>query len=278
MDSVLDIVTRVMIWLGDLAFGLLALFSPTLGLWIISALTGVLMLFVWRYTSNQDAIADVRAKISANLLATRLFKDNLSVTFRAQRQILWQALRLMGHSLKPMLVMMAPFVLVMVQIGIRFEHRPVPVGERAVITVTLRNKADVLTAGAAIHLPAGLRHDRIDPCRAEAIRTVDWRITAASPGTYTLEIGSGDDTIRVPVTFGDDFDRVCAVVGGSFWNRLLFSTEPAIPASSNFESVRVHYPPRSTPVFGLDIHWLITLMLLSIVFALLFKPFMKVHI
>ncbi len=153
MDSVLDIVSRVMVWLGDAAFGLLSVFSPTVGLWLISALTGVGMLLIWRYTSNQDAIGDIRAKISAHLLATRLFKDNLSVTFRAQRQIIWQAIRLLGYSFRPMLIMLVPFVLVMVQIGLRYEFRPFAVGEVARVTATLKPEAKFTGVESTLSLP-----------------------------------------------------------------------------------------------------------------------------
>jgi hypothetical protein len=40
----------------------------------------------------------------------------------------------------------------------------------------------------------------------------------------------------------------------------------------------VYYPARTTPLLGWDMHWLISLLILSIAFALLFKPFVKVHI
>jgi len=278
MDSVLDIVSRVMVWLGDVVFGLLSVFSPTVGLWIISALTGVVMLLIWRYTSNQDAIGDVRAKISAHLLATRLFKDNLSVTFRAQRQIIWQAIRLLGYSFRPMLIMFVPFVLVMVQIGLRYEFRPFAVGETARVTATLKPGARFTGIESMLSLPEGVRQDPNDPCRAEALRTVDWRLTAAKPGHYTLALGTGDDVVKVPLVVGDGFERLSAVRGGAFLDRLLYSAEPSIAVSSVFDSVNVRYPPRATPIFGWDVHWLITLFVLSIVFALIFKPILKVNI
>ncbi len=278
MDSVLDIVSRVMVWLGDVAFGLLSVFSPTVGLWIISALTGVGMLLIWRYTSNQDAIGDIRAKISAHLLATRLFKDNLSVTFRAQRQIIWQAIRLLGYSFRPMLIMFVPFVLVMVQIGLRYEFRPFAVGDVASVTATLRPGAKFTGLESTLSLPEGLRQDTNDPCRAVAIGTVDWRLTAVKPGLYTLAFGSGDDIVEVPLVVGDGFERLSAVRGGEFLDRLLYSAEPSIGGSSVFESVSIRYASRSTPIFGWDVHWLITLFVLSIVFALIFKPILKVNI
>jgi uncharacterized membrane protein (DUF106 family) len=278
MESVLDIITRVMVWLGNLAFGLLSVFSPTVGLWIISALTGVGMLLIWRYTSNQDAIADVRAKISAHLLATRLFKDNLSVTFRAQRQIIWQAIRLLGYSVRPMLIMLVPFVLVMVQIGLRYEFRPIAVGELARVTATLKSGATFTGVESTLKLPEGLRQNANDPCRAVALGTVDWRLSAAKPGHYTLAFGAGDDIVEVPLEIGDGFERLSAVRGGGFLDRLLYSAEPSIVGSSVFESIKIHYASRSTPIFGWDVHWLITLFVLSIVFALIFKPILKVNI
>jgi len=282
MDAVLDFVTRVMVVLGDVGFGLLSFCSPAAALWIISAVTGVLMLVIWRYTSNQEAIADVRRKISANLLASKLLKDYLSVTFRAQRQIIFQALRLLVCSVRPMLIMSIPFVLIMVQIGLRYQYRPMAAGERVGVTVTLRPDVDFTGPESVIELPPGIATDANDPCRAVGLRTVDWRITAASSGTHELTFGTGDDRVRVPLSIGDGFERVSAISGGGFWDRLLYSSEPSFPASSIFESVKVHYPARSTPICGWDIHWLITLLILSIVFALVFKvilkPFFKVHI
>jgi uncharacterized membrane protein (DUF106 family) len=279
----MDTVTQVMTWLGDLVFALLSVIPPVWALVVISALTGVAMLYIWRYTSNQKAIADVRNKISANLLATRLFKDNLSVTFRAQRQILWQATRLLGHSVRPMLIMLVPFVLIMVQIGLHYEFRPLAVGKRARIKVTLKEgvvskDADWKGLAESVVLPEGLSAQENDPCRVTARRTMDWRITPGSPGDFTLTFRAGHDSLDMPLTVGDGLRRISTIRGGGFWDRLLYSAEPSIPQSSVFESVQVYYPARATPILGYDVHWLITLLVLSIVFALIVKPLVNVHI
>lgn len=274
----MDVLTRVMVWLGDLAFALLSIVSSTVALWIISAVTGVVMLWLWRYTSNQKAIGDVRRKISANLLASRLFKDDLSVTFQAQRQIVWQAIRLLGHSLKPMAIMMIPFVLIMAQIGLRYEHRPLPAGQKARVKVTLKPGTTWKGVGDQIQLPEGMAKDANDPCRVEPLRTVDWRITPTKPGEFKLCFGKGADAVDMPLRVGDGFVRVSRMRGGGFFDRLLYSAEPSIPKSSVFESIEVDYPTRATLVFGWDVHWLLTLLVLSIVFALIFKPILKVNI
>ncbi|MCZ6698999.1 MAG: hypothetical protein O7D94_08735 [Planctomycetota bacterium] len=279
MNAIQDFITRLSVWLGDLAFTLLGFLSPVVILWFLSAVFGVLMLLVWRYTSNQDAIADVRRKIAAHLLATRLFKDNLSVTFRAQRLIVFHALRLLVYSVRPVLIMTGPFLLIMVQIGLRYEFRPIPVGKVANISVTLKPGSDMNGPGCKLRLPPALRHDPIDPMRAEYPRTVDWRITASKAGNHTLVFGDGEDRVVMPLTVGDGFERISSIRGGGFWDRLLYSAEPSIPESSIFESIRIiNYDARSTPLFGYDVHWLVTFLILSLVFALLFKPILKVHI
>jgi hypothetical protein len=273
-----DFLIQILNWLGTLTFVVLSICSPAVSLTIISALLGVLMLWMWGKTSNQDAIANVRRQIAAHLLATRLFKDDLSVTFRAQRQIVWQAIKLLGYSLRPMIIMMIPFVLLMSQIGLWYEHQPLKAGKPFRVKITMKDGARVEGIGEQMKSTPRIKTDRNDPCRVKALRTVDWRLTADAPGRYEVTVGTGADTVAMPVNVGAGFLRLSRMRGGSAIDRLLYSAEPSIPASSAFESIEVIYPARSTPILGFDVHWLITLFVLSIVFALLAKPFMKVHI
>ncbi len=54
----------------------------------IAAVTGVLLLAVFKYTSDQGAIQRVRNDIDAHLLALKLFKDSARVALRAQGRVL----------------------------------------------------------------------------------------------------------------------------------------------------------------------------------------------
>ena len=55
---------------------------------IVAGVTGVLLLLVFKFTSNQAKIGRVRNEINANLLALKLFKDSTRVSLRAQGRIL----------------------------------------------------------------------------------------------------------------------------------------------------------------------------------------------
>src|SRR6516164_5748341 len=91
----MDFLAQVVVWLNVVgnAFGRcvlcpIGILTGWLSATLISAVTGVVLLFVFKYTSNQRAIRRVRNDINAELLALKLFKDSPLVALRAQGRIL----------------------------------------------------------------------------------------------------------------------------------------------------------------------------------------------
>src|SRR3984957_13425151 len=78
---------------------------PVLGLSVISALVGIGMLWVFRKTSNQKGMKAVKRKVYAALLEMRVFADEPSVTWRAQKSLFAANFHYMGMALQPALVM-----------------------------------------------------------------------------------------------------------------------------------------------------------------------------
>ena len=107
------------------------------GMVAISLLTGLLMLAVFRLTSNQAGIRAAKDRIKAHLLEMRLFKDNFRVSFGAQRQILAANWRYIGYSAKPLLVMIVPLVLILIQLNFWFGYEPLAVGQTAILKVRI---------------------------------------------------------------------------------------------------------------------------------------------
>ena len=67
------------------------LFGANLSLLIVvsvSVVTGLVMVVVFRYTSDQKAIRSAKDKLKAHLLAVRLFQDQLPVVLRSYGRIL----------------------------------------------------------------------------------------------------------------------------------------------------------------------------------------------
>src|SRR5580765_1120866 len=108
----MNFLTPIIAWInvaanavGGVVFAPIAYMPGWLSATIVAVATGILMLIAIKYTSNQNAIKKVRADIKANLLALKLFKDNIWVTFRAQGGLFAGAFWLLFYNIVPMLVM-----------------------------------------------------------------------------------------------------------------------------------------------------------------------------
>ena len=124
LSPVLSILNPVCVVVGDVIYAAIDLLPIWVGLILLSAGTGVVMLVFFRYTSNQAAIARAKDDIKANLLALKLFKDDLRVTVQSQLRIMWAIARLQRYVLTPVILLTLPMLLGLAQMGIRHQWRP----------------------------------------------------------------------------------------------------------------------------------------------------------
>ena len=75
-----------------------------------SVLCGVIALVVYKYISNQDAIARIKDRIKVNLLDIRLFRHDPLVVLAATGRVFGANFIYIGHNLLPMVVLMVPML------------------------------------------------------------------------------------------------------------------------------------------------------------------------
>ncbi len=250
---------------------------PWWGMVVLSALSGVLLLLVFRHTSNQRAIRAAKDHIISHLLEVLLYRDELRVVLRAQARLAKDNLRYLGHALVP-LVFMIPLVLIlMVQIDLRYGRRPLQVGERAILAVKLHSggpTADEVSLSA----PPGLVIET-PALRMPAIREVDWRIRADTDGDYRLLVTVAGEEYEKRIVVGRRAPRVSARrTGEGLWDRFLNPGEPPLPADAPIASVAVSYPGASLPLFGRRLHWIWPWLILSLAFGYALKGPLRVQV
>src|SRR5437870_13285361 len=133
---------------------------------LLSLLIGLLMVVVFRYTSDQKAIRLAKDQLKAHLLAVRLFQDQLPVVLSSYGRIL----RCTGHYLrlafKPLLFLILPLTFLIVQLDRYLGWAPVPSGQaflvkvratspEALNEVSLLLPAEMKTTAPAVHGPSG---------------------------------------------------------------------------------------------------------------------------
>jgi uncharacterized membrane protein (DUF106 family) len=241
---------------------------PVVGLGVVSLVVGVAMLLVFRKTSNQAAIADVKRKIQAGIFEIRLFNDDLRAMFRAQGDILRHNLSYLRLSFAPMLWMIVPLVLLIAQLQFYYGYDGLEPGKPALVKVTLTETA-VRAPSPAIELsaPPGLRVETPlvwIPSEREAA----WRVSADQPGDYQLSITLDGRTVTKDVNVSSRVGwRAPERLESGFVNQLLYPAEAPIESDVPIEAIRITYPEREVSVLGWHTHWMIAFFVLSIVFA-----------
>jgi uncharacterized membrane protein (DUF106 family) len=253
--------------------------SPWFGMTAVSLLTALLMLEVYKLTSNQAAIRRAKDRIKAHLLELRLYKDDMRTTLRAQGGILKANLAYMGANLKPLAVMIVPLVLILAQLSLWFDRAPLRTGDETLVKVGLVETADPITLGLELETPAWVE------VSSPAVRIPDeheiaWRIKALAEGNGLLILRTGGWTVEKTVAVGGrPLTKVSALASrGSFGRRVLYPGEPPLPAGTPVRSVEVLYQAKAMTAFGFRVHWLVAYLILSVAFGFAFKGVFKVEI
>lgn len=244
---------------------------------IISAVTGVFLLVIFKYTSNQRAIGKVRDDIKAHMLALKLFKDSISVTLHAEARVFKGALLLLFHAIRPMLVMIFPVSLLLAQMSLWYQSRPLLPGEIAVMTVKLNG--NVAGPWPTVNIePTPVAEVTIGPVRVFSRRQICWEIKALENGKHRITLNVNRHQIEKELVIGDGFMRVSSTRPAWNWaNILMHPAEEPFAPDSIVQSVTIDYPDRLSRTSGAD-WWLIYFFIASMVFAFVSKPFLKVRI
>jgi uncharacterized membrane protein (DUF106 family) len=256
---------------------------PIIGLVIVSLLTSVAMLLIFKRTSNQNGIAAVKRRIHAGLFEIRLFNDDLGAILRAQIEILRHNLTYLRLSAVPMLWTLPPLVLVIAQLQFHYGYQGLEVGKPALLKVELQAAEDDASwqdaprPSLSLQAPAGIEVET-PGVWIPSIPEMDWRIRPESPGDYTVDVVLDGQSYSKSVTVSDDVVlRSPSRLARGFWNQLLYPAEEALPSESPIRSVTIGYPDSSVSVFGWSLHWMIVYFVLAIVFAFALRNVFKVQ-
>jgi len=253
--------------------------SPWFGMILISLLTGLLMLFIFRHTSNQEGIRKAKNKIKAHLLELRLYKDNMNLSLKAYGHNLIANLKYLSHSLKPMLVMIVPVLLILIQLNLWFGSLSLDVGQAAVLKIKLEEGKNPLQTEIVVEPSAGISIET-PALRIEEAREIDWRLRAVAKGVHAVTFRSENQTFSKQVAVGQNrLSKISAVKAGSgFLDQVFNPGERPLPTNLGIHSVEVVYPAPGMNLFGGRVHWLIVFFALSIIFGFGLKGFFKVEI
>jgi len=253
-----------------------AAYSPLLLVLAASVATGLLIVLIFRYTSDQKAIRRAKDQLQAQLLAVRLFQDQLRVVLRAYPRIVVGTLRYVRLTLVSTAVMLVPVILGMVQLDRYLGWTPLVPGRAFLVKV--RVAAPEALQSVDLRLPSGLSRTAT-PVRIPAENEVVWRVTAEREGRYQADVVVDGQRFSKEVIVANGLARISAARWrGHFWRRLLESGEAALPQGAPVEAISITYLPRTLDLAFAEWNWIIVFFLASMAWALLFKKLLRIEI
>ncbi len=270
--------------LFDLLQAPLAGMSAFFGVLVWSIPVGVFALWVFGKTSNQKRIAEVKRRIFAGLFEIRLFNDDLRAIMRAQWEILGHVLHYQALALKPMIFILPPLVLVMVQLHQFYGFRGLQPGDQALMTVQL----DPTTATGAsrpdigLDLPDGLRVVT-GPVWVPSLAQISWELGVDAEGDYDLEIAVDGEKAAKSLRATSRLVRLSPErPSRTFMDQLEWPSEQPLEDGSAIRSIVLGYPEGAIAFLGWEFEWafawMVVFFVLTMVIAFLLRKPMGVEL
>jgi len=243
---------------------------------LLSIVTGLVMIVLFGYLSDQKAVRVAKDQLRAQLLAVRLFQDQPQVVLRAYGRILTGTGRYLRVSFKPLAVIILPMIALLVYGDRYLGSLPFQTNQPILLKARL-DKPESLD-NISLRLPAGLAESAPAVHIADD-NEVDWRLVASAEGNYTVNVLAEGQEIGKQVVVSNNLAHLSECrLRGHLWQRLLDCAEPALPANAPVRLLAVNYPTRDIDLGPWTANWLVVFFVVSLAAALLFKFILGIEI
>jgi hypothetical protein len=242
----------------------------------ISLVIGLVMVVVFRYTSDQRAIHVAKDRLKAHLLALRLFQDQIPVVMRSYGHIVLATGHYLRLAFKPLLFVIVPMTFLIVQLDRYLGSVPLEAGQSFLVKARMADPNALNEA--SLQLPDGLA-STAPTVHVPSENEVAWRVVGEKAGDYIINIQVSDQTFSKRVVLGLGLPRLSSVrLRGKFWERIFVSGEPALPENKFIEAIDVQYPARNIAFAGFEWNWIWLFFVLSLAAGFLFKSILGIEI
>jgi hypothetical protein len=287
----------------ELALGPLDGLSPLIGMLILSAVSGAIMLWVVGRVTSQHRIERARSLIAASVYEMRLYLDSPRRIISAQGRMLRATGAYMLWLTPAFAVLTLPLGLLYVHVDLRYGVAPLPLDRPAVVRVALdadayEAHADSVaavdptsgepleptsgeplepTSGGPLEPTSGGDAQASEagyavtapPLRAAHERAVYLRIALLRPGDHSLAIRVGDRRVAKRLSAGGRPVSPQRCRGVAAW--WCEGVEPPLDPAAGVSSISVIHPAVPQRWLGTSMPWWVCWLILSTIAALVLR-------
>jgi len=239
-------------------------FSSAWQLVVISAVSGVIMAYLYGKFSSQGKIREVKGDIAGQIYEGVLFRHDLVLLLTAQSRLFWHGLRYASCAIKPLLILFIPSLILLVQLEYRFGQRGLAPNESIIVGAKTSHEGN-----SDLTLTGSENLSIVGPVRIPGEKETVWRVSAMkdqgkSGDATALVLSSTTEQLQIPFTLGTTNSKVINQGSHSILDGMFSASSLQLP--DHIEKVRVQYPEAEHSFLGFSTNWLtltIIVMLLS---------------
>ncbi len=240
----------------DVVLAPLEWFGPLTALAVLSALFGILGLFIFKYISYQKGIAAAKDKIKGHMIEIRIYQDDLVVVGKAVLKVLGYNFIYISLNILPFIPLSIPFVLLLSQLVVRYAFEPLPAGESISLVVEFKDADRAKIKDLELVGPDwAVNSPRTALVRSAADGRAFLRLEDVPAGEWELEFRTGGGAVGTKSLFvnGERPQLLQPERVGDFWNAWLWPGEELFEASSPFQRIGIYgrttYPDHALASF-----------------------------
>lgn len=257
-------------------------FEYTDPLWpvmILSLITALIVLLIFRFFSNQEKIRQAKNKMKAHLLELTLFRNDFRILMSAQKNLLINNAKYLTHTLRPLAIIIIPMAILLVPANNWFGYAPIKPGETAIVKIKLTGKAGVQGNNLLFNCSEGISIES-PPINIPEDNEINLKIKARKRGNHNLTIKMPDNVLPVPVTVSaKKLVKITPVFMTNIpANNIFYPAEMTVINNPLINKIEILYPERSITFLGTEMHWVVLFLIFTLIFAFSLKNVMKIEI
>lgn len=246
---------------------------------MLSIVSAVLFMIIFKKASDQKAIEREKGKIVGYLFQIRLYKDSLFLILSSIFHVFKHNLLYVRHTLRPLVIIIIPLLLITVQINQRCGYTPLQPGDDFIVSAKVAD-AKILegitcraTPGIALMTPV---------LRIPDQRRAFWRAKVRENAGANEEIvlyasnrvlgRKNVAAIEMPERFSPKTVRARGL------EAVLYNAEGFLPDHAKLEQISIDYSRSTYSFLGFPVDAVVLYFIWTLIFALIVKPFFRVVI
>jgi len=234
----------------------------------VSVLLGFFAVWTFRRTTDLVRFRQTRKRLLAYLFEFRLYYDEPTLIWRAQKAIVRENLRLIALLAFPALILTPVMAWLLMQLEAVYGYAPLAVGRPAVVTAQITGELVSSDAGASLQAPREISIDT-PPVRSTTDRQISWRIHPLRPICGSLHMQIRGAAVSKTICAGTRRVFLARQRVQSLMSFLLRPEEARL-RSGDVAWVEIDYPKTDVIIAGIALPWIAWFTFISIVSAAAF--------